>query len=332
MNLNSMKISKLMLAAVAAMALGAAGIGAWQFRASREVAEVGAVARRRSEDLRVRIASLEQKLATESKRAEAVESDNATLAGAVKTAQAALAKPAAMTRAGFYERLKKAVALAQAGDPESARRELLWCYDTAVAQPALVAGGQMISIMSALMKVSERVPAVPMDLRERFEAGKRRVLSGDDTEPLAAMGAIARALKDEQAMVAVLDGLPVGDARRVKVSIYAMDGLVAARRYPDVLAGRPYAMMSSMFEMNSARITGSAPAALPERAMAAGRNYTISSAAQNIEVLAGAGDLAHARELTGRLLAFDGTETTRALLQKHLELAGQPGLLERPKE
>ncbi len=86
-------------------------------------------------------------------------------------------------------------------------------------------------------------------------------------------------------------------------------------------------MMSSMFEMTSARITGSASAAMPERARTAGRSYAISSAAQNIEVLAGAGDLAHARELAGRLLAFDGSEATRALLQKHLERAGRADLL-----
>ncbi len=227
-----MKITKLMVMAAAVAALGAAALGVREFRAAGVVAEARVAANGRSEETRAKIADLEKKLATEAKRAVAVENDNVTLARAVKTAQAALAKPAAVaiTREGFTERLKQAVALEKEGDPETARRELLWCYDTAVAQPALVAGGQMISIMSALVKLSERQPAVLMDLRERFEAGKRRVLSGDDTEPLAAMSAIARALKDEQAMVAVLDGLPAGDARRVKVSIYAMDGLVADRK------------------------------------------------------------------------------------------------------
>jgi hypothetical protein len=44
-------------------------------------------------------------------------------------------------------------------------------------------------------------------------------------------------------------------------------------------------------------------------------------------MFAGAGQIDAARDLTTRVLAFDGSETTRALLQKHLERAGQPQLL-----
>jgi hypothetical protein len=328
-----MKISKLMLGAVAAMVLGAAGIGAWQFLAAREVAEAGAVTKRRSEDLSVRIASLEQKLATEIKRADAVESDNATLAGAVKTAQVALAKPAAVaiTREGFSERLKNAVLLAKEGDPETARRELLWCLDVATAQPGLLAGGQMISIMDALMRLSERHPVILADLRERFEAGKRRVLAGDDREPLVILGTIARALKDDQAMVSVFDAFPARSPARTFAGLLAVEGLVVARRYEDVLAVQSYGMMSSAFERITAGwLDGLASAKFPERAKAAGRSYAVTTAARNIEVLAGAGDLEHARELAGRLLAFDGSEATRALLQKHLARAGRAGLLSGP--
>ena len=169
------------------------------------------------------------------------------------------------------------------------------------------------------MKLSERHPMILADLRERFEAGKRRVLQGDDTEPLATMGMIARELKDEQAMVAVLDGLPAGDARRKMVTVYAVEGLIVAKRYDDVLAVQGYGMMSSSFErITAGMLAGSASAKMSERAKAAGSRYAVTSAAKNIEVLAGAGDLANARKLAGQVLAFDGSEATRALLQKHL--------------
>ena len=323
-----MKITKLILGTALLLGLGAAVFAVRKFRVAEGAKEARAVANQRNQEMRAAVADLESKFMAATKRAEAVESDNAALASAVAAAQVALAKPvaAALTKTAFAERLKQA--LEKSGDPETARRELLWCVDTAAAQPALVAGGQMISIIRALMKLSERHPMILADLRERFEAGKRRVLQGDDTEPLATMGMIARELKDEQAMVAVLDGLPAGDARRKMVTVYAVEGLIVAKRYDDVLAVQGYGMMSSSFErITAGMLAGSASAKMSERAKAAGSRYAVTSAAKNIEVLAGAGDLVNARKLAGQVLAFDGSEATRALLQKHLERAGRGDLL-----
>ena len=53
----------------------------------------------------------------------------------------------------------------------------------------------------------------------------------------------------------------------------------------------------------------------------------VALTAKNIELLAGSGDLPNARNLAERLLAYDHSEATRALIQKHAERAGQPGLL-----
>ena len=66
-----------------------------------------------------------------------------------------------------------------------------------------------------------------------------------------------------------------------------------------------------------------------ERSLRAQHQAAITSAALGVEILAGAGDVAHTRELGEKLLAYDGREETRALLQKHLERAGRPELLRR---
>jgi hypothetical protein len=57
------------------------------------------------------------------------------------------------------------------------------------------------------------------------------------------------------------------------------------------------------------------------------RENVRKSAATNIEVLAGAGDLDHARSMVERLLAYDNSDETRAVLQTHLERAGHTELL-----
>ena len=161
-----------------------------------------------------------------------------------------------------------------------------------------------------------------------MEKARQRILgSPDDLEPLKDLSAMARALKDEPTMVALYDAIPEGDARRPKVAIYAAEGLIAEKRYREVLTGRTYGSMSSSFEMNSRFNTmPGATAEIAERM----KGYAVTAAAKNIEVLAGAGDLAHARELAGRLLALDNSEATRALLQTHLERAGQAGLVAKP--
>ena len=66
----------------------------------------------------------------------------------------------------------------------------------------------------------------------------------------------------------------------------------------------------------------------PEEIRKSQRNYLINSTAKNVEVLAGSGDLVHARALADRLLAFDSSPETKALLQQHATRAGQAGLLD----
>jgi hypothetical protein len=334
-----MNTSKWLAGVAALVVVGATWFTVREFRAAHEAADALAVTQWRSEELLGGIAALEMEIPVEIKRAEAVESDNAALAGAVQRAQAALATSvsAPSSRAAYAERLKQVLAQAKNENAEARAlmRELLWCLDTGVARPELRANGATIfSVVSALGKLGERFPEALAELRERFEHGKRRVLgNANDTQPLGAMAAIARMLRDDTLMVVVFDEIPVGDARRTKVAIYAVEGLIAAHRYADALIGRTYASMSSTFELNLQDWTsGLLPAEAAEKAKAVMRNYAVTATAKNIEVLAGAGDLAHARELAGRLLAFDGAEATRALLQKHLTRAGQAGLLSQPQE
>ena len=111
-------------------------------------------------------------------------------------------------------------------------------------------------------------------------------------------------------MTVLYDQLPKGDTRRRFVSIYAFDELVEARRYEDALEGRNYSTMLSSFRISSGM------AAQPVR------SHAVNTAAKNVEVLAGGGQLEHARTLSEQVLAFDSSPETREILRKHLERAG----------
>ncbi len=325
-----MTSSKLLWAALGLVALGAAGFGVWEFRVVAEMAETRDAALGRSEETRARIAGLEKKLVAETKRAEAIEGDNAALASAVETAQSAREKPVAapapvLTRADFDARVKRAVAAVNDGAAGAALSELLACWELGKTRVGGLEPVHSTLLLSAWIKLGEQHPPALAVLREKMEKARLRVLgSPDDVEPLKEMSAIARMLKDDHAMVALYDAIPEGDARRKRVAIYAVDDLIAAKRYSDALLGQGYTVMSSGFEMMSGFATRSGAT---EQTAARMKSFAVASAAKKIEVLAGTGDLVHARELAGRVLALDGSEATRALVQKHLERAGQAGLL-----
>jgi hypothetical protein len=57
-------------------------------------------------------------------------------------------------------------------------------------------------------------------------------------------------------------------------------------------------------------------------------DYVVTTGAKNVEVLAGVGDLAHARVMIGRVLNYDHSEATTLALKARLERAGHPELLD----
>ena len=106
--------------------------------------------------------------------------------------------------------------------------------------------------------------------------------------------------------------------------------LIEAKRYDDAAQARPFARMTGDFDRNVQYLATVASQPNSEAIKTAHTKYIVSTAAKNIEVLAGAGDLPHARELTAKLLAFDASEATKALLQTDLTRAGHAELLTPP--
>lgn len=319
------------LRVIGGLAFAALIFGGWKFYSATRTKEALAAADRRQEAMRSQIATWETRLGAAAKRAGAIESDNALLSSAFEKVRAVktAAKAAPVSREIVEERFKQARLLAENGDPEAALRELLWCYDEGFPR---VGGSrkatQMNAVVAALAKLGERYPAAQSALRERFEKARQRLLSStDDSDAISELSSLARALKDERAMLALYDQIPSGDRRRQRIAIYAFDQFVEVQRYQDALPGRPFSVMSSSFEMLTQERPLPQNVRDPEGMRKRQRDYAINSAATNIEALAGAGDVEHARVLAEKLLKYDGSPETRALVRKHIERAGRPELL-----
>jgi len=189
-------------------------------------------------------------------------------------------------------------------------------------------GVRVSFLLSQIAKLGEKYPPALAALRERRDQATQRMINDvNDTVAASDMAALNREIKDDQNTLAVFDQLPADDRRRKALASAAYDHLVEAQRYSDAILGRPYESLSSLFE---SRIKDTLPANTPNIEMLRNsmRNGLIKSTAKSVEVLAGAGDLEHARTLAGRLLAYDSSPETKALLQQHAVRAGQAGLLD----
>jgi hypothetical protein len=151
--------------------------------------------------------------------------------------------------------------------------------------------------------------------------------SKKDTEATLDYSAINRWLKEDARTLQLYDQLAPDDPRRRGLSSDVYGLLIESGRYQDALQAQPYSSMSASFELSIQERSMPANITNPEQRRQAQRNYAVTSAAKNIEVLAGAGDLAHAKSFVERLLAYDGSEETKAVLQKSLVRAGHPELL-----
>jgi hypothetical protein len=320
-----MKFSRIAITLVI-LAATAAGFGGWKFHAARQ-ARAGLVAlQQRPGAHEGPMAALEAERTALAQRAAAIEHDNATLAAAMEkvrttrntlpTANVAAASP---SRREVEARLAQAEQWAQTGDPSLALRELLWCLDEGL--PGLTTSNTSAEIARAaraLGKLAERDPAALAALQERVEKLRQRIAApAGNRQEVPTLAALAQAAGNEAVLLALHDQLPPGDRRRTSLAIYARDQLIAARRYEDALGGSSYRSMVSSFELLTEGTRATGPA----------RGFAIRRAATNIEVLAGAGKLEEARELSAKVLRFDPTPETVALLQSHLTRAGQPNLL-----
>lgn len=300
-------------------------------RAAREAEHVLGVVRHEQAALAQQVRDLEQRVAVGSERVRVAEEVNAGLlrqAESLRSAGAASRAPETelITSDLVQRRFKLAQDLINGGgDAATALRELIWCYDVGMPR---IAGMGPVRTTSLLMfaRLGERYPPALDFLRERRDKMRQTARASEaDHEVLGDYVMMNRALKDDAENVAFLDTLAAGDRRRRTVASASYDYLVENRRYREAAEGKPVSSIASSFE----RITRHPPSrANPDAERAREfRDFVVKQAATDIEMLAGAGDLENARAHVARVLAFDGTESTRARVREGLARAGRPELL-----
>jgi RNA polymerase sigma factor (sigma-70 family) len=334
--LGFMSTTKITIGIIGAISVVAIGTAVYEAAAAKANEQALADALRQQTALQAKLRDTESRLTAETKRAQAVDEDNGTLLKVIdglRTNHAAQTAAAAVpiTHDMVEARYKRAQELARSGDTAAALKEYLWCFDEGMPRVGGYTGVRRSYVLSEIAKLGESNPDALAALRERRDAAEKRLLASKaDFDASADFAAINRSLKEDTRTLQLYDQLAPDDTRRRSLGSSIYELLTAASRYQDALQVRSYAMMSTIFESNIQE--PSLPANVPnlEQRRQDLRNYTVTSTAKSIEVLAGAGDLTHAKTLAERLLAYDGSEETKAVLQKSLTRAGHPELLAPP--
>lgn len=247
--------------------------------------------------------------------------------GRLRSENAEMRRP--VTQEMVAARYQTAQELSRRGESAAALQEYLWCFDEGMPRSPSYAGVRTSFLLSSIASLGENYPPAMAALRERRDAALQRMQQGDhNAEAALDFAALNRALHEDQNTLTAFDQISPDDPLRPTLASAAYDELIEKQRYSDALSGRPYATISALFELEAVERPLPPNIANPEAIRKTQRDTLIMSTARNIEMLAGAGDVEHARALAARLLEYDGTRETKALLQQHAIRAGRPDLLQ----
>ncbi len=222
-----------------------------------------------------------------------------------------------LTRNAVMDRYRQALELLREGKWDAGLAELLWCYDVGMVRIADLSRVRNGALLNQLVELGDKHPPALAALQARRDACEGRVLASNSSlTAVLDYAALNEALGDGDKTLVVYDSMAASDERKAVLGRTLLDQLLEARRYGELAEMSPSGMAVAVFEA-SAR---GGPAAR-------GSRQACATAAKNLEALAGAGDLAGARQLLDKVLAFDNAPETRALLAKHLARAGHPELL-----
>jgi hypothetical protein len=259
------------------------------------------------------VAELKQQIAIKTTYVAATEDQVKRLREAVK--ELATIRPAVIrvrTEDAAKEAIDRAAQLINDGKHEEALEVYLKCYrELQVAQPGSVECQHLVSAMLAL---SRTYPPARTAVGLLRDAAVAELQANPKREELAfEIAVLNERLGDGERTVAVYDLLPPGSIQRQALAKFAFKSLVDAGRYSDALVGRSCSQMLAQID-SATSMMSRIPSALQKRA----RTQFVETTAMDIEVLTGAGRVDDARVLTEKLLAFDNSDATRALLAQHL--------------
>lgn len=320
-----MLVSKSIISLFTVVVVGAGAALAWQVRASAALqSEAG------GQPSAAELRTLEQQVATQSKKLDEAEARLSALLKTANTSRAGIqasrtgASTTALKTEGPIDTneiariaTEKGRALMKEGKAQEALDLYVATYrEVQPFRPGSSACQRLMAEMKYLGRSHPPALAALTHLRDealrqlQAQPARRGELSFE-------IALLNQRLEQGERTLLLFDALPPGDAQRSSLAMVARDAFIQARRYEDALLGNAFGRMIILVDSSAQLLAKETDPARQEMI----RKSVIEQTATNIEVLAGAGKAAEAKQLTEKLLAFDNADTTRQTLEKHLARA-----------
>lgn len=236
--------------------------------------------------------------------------------------EAVSAAPAG-SRDAVQARYDLARTLAQQGREAEALVEYLWCYDEGMPGVASFASVRNSFLISAMAQLGRKHPPALAALRERRDAAEAR-MAVDPSNRGAALdfASLSGVLNEDERTVKAFDAFASGDPRREALLVHVYYFLIKAQRYEDAAKARPLARMEQELDQHIQRI-----ARRPAPGRPSLERVVTAVTADNVEVLAGSGQVEAARALGEKLLGtMGGKVEVKKRLSDAAARAGHPKL------
>jgi thiol-disulfide isomerase/thioredoxin len=208
-------------------------------------------------------------------------------------------------------------ALAQKGRTEDALSEYLWCFDHGLEHGPGFTGVRLSFLLARIVQLGQTHPAALDELRKRRDAAAKDIEAGR-ADFNAAMGftALNSYLREPQRTLAVFDRIKADKSQPAMVRNYlfdqAVDQLLAAKRYKDVLAGSD---VKAKVRERIARHEHQQKFFPDDSTLRTFMKRQVSvEGAKYYEALLGSGDQTGAAEVAASLVAFDPTDAYPPLI------------------
>lgn len=319
--MNTTKITLGITAAIALLAVGSALFEAHE--ASQRSADL-VLANQQRDELDAKLHRLTQELQAKAAPAQAAAADSARLQKASEPPADSAAASAPITHDTVAARFAHAQELAKNGDYSGALAEFLWCYNQGMPQVPDYRGVRDSFLLSNLADLGKNYPAALDALRDLRDQAKSHILNdATDVGAVQDFSSLNSALNDDNATMDLFNQLSPDDPRRAAVGLGVYNQLLANQDYNNAVQVMPYQRMNAMVDV----LTEPHPGVnLPAPAQEIMHTQTVMTGAKYVETLAGSGDLTDARALADKILNYDNSDETKAILQSHAARAGQPNL------
>lgn len=313
--LKIMSSAKLIATATTLVALAALGTALYQ--------------NQQQTSLKTQLTKLESRLAAEKKRADDAETDNdkflAATASMIMDKKAAKPSDSVIDHDSVQARYDKAKQLDSEGRYEEALADYLWCFDTGMPHVSSYKGVRVSFLLHAIAELGTKYPPALDALRERRDKAQQQFLADSkDKNAIADFSRLNQYLGEQDKSLEVFNSLAPDDKRRSILAYDVKDQLLEAKRYNEFVSAYPYKSIAQQFD---AITDPEHMAKAPSRDNTRLKQFAARSAADDIEALAGSGDLSHASEFITKVLSIDNSAETIAIIQVHLARAGHSELL-----